>query len=156
MCNKWYLNLRRVVDLQILKKVSLIMLSLFVLSGCLSINDKPLKLDNTLHVKNKQHACKKNIKNINYTFSYVLNEFEKGYFQDLNILGAKAQLFLIKNKSKSVFAQNILAAEKSYNVQYQELKNKNCTIEKFTVSPLQKIKNRIKELDSNNQTVFGK
>lgn len=155
MCDKWYLNLRRVVDLQIFKKVSLIMLSLLVFSGCFSISSTN-KIDKTQQLKKKIHDCSKNIKQMDYSFSYVLNEFEQGYFLKEDILGAKAQLFLIKNKSKSVFAQNILAAEKSYNVQYQELKNKNCTIEKLTVSPLQKIKNRIKELDTNNQTVFGK
>ena len=140
--------------MQIFKKISFIMLSLFVFSGCLSINDKN-RIDKALNVKKKKSTCKKNIKKINYAFSYVLNEFEKGYFQDQNILGAKAQLFLIKNKSKSVFAQNIIAAEKSYNIQYQELKKKNCSVEKFTVSPLQKIKNRIKKLDTNNETVIG-
>lgn len=153
MCDKGYLNLRRVVDLRIFKKISLIILSLLIFSGCLSKNgknriNKPLVLDTTLQVIKKQFDCKQNIKKIDYAFSYVLNEFEKGYFQEKDILGAKAQLFLIKNKSKSIFAQNINAAEKSYNTQYKELKKKKCNIDKFIVSPLQRIKNIIKELDT--------
>ncbi len=146
MSDKGYLNLGRVVDLQILKKTSLIIFSLLLFSGCLStkdkiIIDKPLLLENTLQIKKKKPNCKKNIKIMNYALSYVLSEFEKGYFKNKDILGAKAQLFLIDNKSKSVFAQNINAAENSYTLEYQKAKKKKCSVRKFELTPLQKIKN---------------
>ena len=159
MCNKGYLNLRRLVDLQILKIIFIIMISALFFSGCISVNDKnqitkPL-INNTKPTK-KQYNCKKNIKLINYTFAYVSNEFEKGYFEQKDILGAKAQLFLIENKSKSIFAQNINAAQKEYYIQYIQLQKKKCSVSKYTVSPLQKIKNRIKKLDTNNETSINK
>jgi len=149
------------LNLRIFKKISLIILSLLVFSGCIPINnkdriEKPLKVKNSLSPKQKQRNCSKNIKLMNYAFTYVLNEFEKGYFEQQDILGAKAQLFLIENKSKSIFAQNINAAEKSYHLQYEKLRNKKCSVSKFTISPLQNIKNKISELDTNNETVISK
>ena len=131
------------------------MLSLLIFSGCFSTNGIK-KIDKTQQLKKELPDCSKNIKQMDYAFSYVLNEFEEGYFLQEDILGAKAQLFLIKNKSKSIFAQNIIAAEESYNIQYIELKKKKCNLDKFNVSPLQKIKNIIKELNSNDETVNSK
>ena len=87
-------------------------------------------------MKKQKSYCKKNIKIINYAYAYVENEFEKGYFEKEDIVGAKAQLFLIKNKSKSIFAKNIIAAENSYTVHLKKLKKNSCNISNFTVSPL--------------------
>lgn len=161
MCDNQDLNLKRDIDLRIFKQLFIIIFSLLVFAGCVTSENKtriskaPV-LDKNLQVKKNLPNCINDIKIMNYAVSYVLNEFEKGYFQKEDILGAKAQLFLIKNKSKSVFAQNIIKAEKSYNIQYLELKKKNCSIDKFSVSPLQKIKNKIKELDANNETIISK
>jgi len=151
----------RLRDFRIFKQIPFIILSLLAFSGCIAINnqdrlDKPSIVENTQHAKKQLAHCNQNIKLMNYAFTYVLNEFEKGYFEKKDILGANAQLFLIENKSKSVFAQNINAAEKAYNLQYEKLRNKKCSVSKFTVSPLQNIKNRISELDTNNETVISK
>ena len=73
-------------------------------------------------------------------------EFEKGYFHQNDLIGAKAQLFLIENKSPNVFAQNINEAQKAYDTEYNLAKKNNCDIDKFTVSPIQKVKNTIKTL----------
>jgi len=151
----------RLLNLQIFKKISLIMLFLLLFSGCIPVNnkdriDKSLKIENSLSTKEIQRNCSKNRKLMNYAFNYVLTEFEKGYFEQKDILGAKAQLFLIENKSKSIFAQNINAAEKSFHLQYEKLRKKKCPVAKFTVSPLQNIKNKISELDSTNETAISK
>lgn len=159
MCDKGYLNLKGIVNLTIFKTISLVIISLIFFSGCIPKNDKKRiskPLINNPKTTKKQNNCKENIKLINYAFSYVDNEFEKGYFEQKDILGAKAQLFLIENKSKSIFAQNINAAEKAYFVQYKKLQKKECSVSKFKVSPLQKIKNKIKNLDTNNATGISK
>ena len=150
MCCKEYLNLNETIVLTLFKKIFFIIVLLFVVSGCISQNNqlktsKIVSVEDSLQVEKELPECKEYSKIMNYAFSYVLSEFEKGYFSDNDILGAKAQLFLIKNKSKSVFAQNINNAEKSYNLQYQLAKKKKCNLTKFKFSPLTQIKNIINQ-----------
>ena len=84
---------------------------------------------------------------MNYASNYIIKEFDKGYFVQKDIVGAKAQLFLIENKSPTVFAKNINAAQESYNKQYQLAKKNKCNLRNFRISPLDKVRNTIKILE---------
>ncbi|PLY05483.1 MAG: hypothetical protein C0625_12900 [Arcobacter sp.] len=99
----------------------------------------------TKHISYKY--CYKHTKIMRYASEYIEKEFEKGYFIQKDIVGAKAQLFLIENKSPSIFAQNINAAQESYDKQYKLAKDNKCNLKKFAVSPLSKVKNTIKSLE---------
>jgi len=143
MYSKKHLKLRVMGNV---KKVFFVIISLIVFSGCVPKNDKLQIIKNTSSIQNKQNDCNKYIKKMNYAFSYVLDEFEKGYFFEKDIIGAKAQLFLIENKSKSLFAQNINNAEHSYFTQYQLAQKKRCNLKKFGISPLETIRKRINKL----------
>ena len=91
--------------------------------------------------------CDKHIKIMNHASKYIQEEFKKGYFIKKDIVGAKAQLFLIESNSKSIFAKNINNALKSYKNEYKEAKKNKCDLHKFVMSPLEKIKLEIKELE---------
>ena len=91
--------------------------------------------------------CSKHTKIMNYASNYIIKEFDKGYFVQKDIVGAKAQLFLIENKSPTVFAKNINAAQESYNKQYQLAKKNKCNLRNFRISPLDKVRNTIKILE---------
>ena len=91
--------------------------------------------------------CTKHTKIMNYASSYISTEFDKGYFIQKDVVGAKAQLFLIESKSPSLFAKNINDAQESYLTQYKLAKKHKCNLKKYRVSPLSKIKNRIKTLE---------
>jgi len=143
--------------------VKLLYIALFSLlfSGCLVKDEKSIsvkspkvieknkKIDSKIknEFQKKQQKCKKYKKIMNYAVSYVVTEFEKGYFDQKDIIGAKAQLFLIQNQSASFFAQNMNDAEKSYNKYYQLSKEEKCDFGKLLVSPLTQIKHTIRELD---------
>lgn len=107
---------------------------------------KPIK-NNAIKKKVVYKYCNKYIKTMNYASSYIKKEFDKGYFQRKDIVGAKAQLFLIENKSPTIFAKNINAAQESYVKQYQLAKKHKCNLKKFKITPLDKIKNKIKILE---------
>ena len=72
---------------------------------------------------------------MNYAFSYIADEFRQGYFIHNDLLGAKAQLFLVKNRATSVFAMNINNAKKSYNTNYKLAKKEHCNLAKFQKNP---------------------
>lgn len=93
--------------------------------------------------------CDKHINTMNHANKYIQEEFNKGYFIQNDILGAKAQLFLIESNSKSIFAKNINNALRSYNTQYSKAKKNKCDLSKFTISPLKKIELKIEELENN-------
>ena len=137
---------------------------LIILTGCVQKNapvtTKIPKKQNSIIKKDtntipkspvKKHTsyryCHKHIKIMSYASEYIEKEFEKGYFIQKDIVGAKAQLFLIENKSPSIFAQNINTAQESYNKQYQLAKDNKCNLKKFTISPLSKVKNTIEFLE---------
>lgn len=131
------------------KTLSLMILTVFF-SGCISsnINSQTKKEITTDVMKMNQHQhCTKYIKKIDYAFSYIKNEFEKGYFKSPDLLGAKAQLFLIENHSKTLFATNINDALDSYNLHYALAKKERCDLSKFAISPLLTIKSTIKKLE---------
>ncbi len=91
--------------------------------------------------------CNKYKKIANYASTYIEKEFEEGYFSKDDIVGAKAQLFLIESSSPTVFAKNINTANDSYNLNYELAKKGNCDLSEFSISPLVKLKNRIKTLE---------
>ncbi|MGB5867819.1 MAG: hypothetical protein WBG69_08135, partial [Arcobacteraceae bacterium] len=112
------------------KILSFIILAVFF-SGCLSsnINSQTKKeiIPDAIKIKQQQN-CTRYTKKINYAFSYVTNEFEKAYFQNSDVIGAKAQLFLIENHAKTIFATNINDAQDSYNIQYDLAQKERCDI----------------------------
>lgn len=92
------------------------------------------------------HFCTKHTKIMAHASKYIKNEFEKGYFNQKDILGAQAQLFLIESKSNSIFSKNINQALNAYNSQYSLAKKNKCNLNKFKIPPLLKIKNKIQSL----------
>jgi len=148
-------NLSKYVILNIFKKLFILIVCLFTFSGCLIKNDKLLVSKDTVALQKKHKDCDKYVKTMNYASSYILEEFENAYFKVKDIQGAKAQLFLVQNQSKSIFAQNINKAEKSYKEQYKLAKINQCVISQYKISPLQKIKKRINTLD-NNENIIDK
>jgi hypothetical protein len=91
--------------------------------------------------------CNKHTKIMSHASEYITEEFKKGYFNQKDIKGAKAQLFLIESKSQSIFAKNINNAIKSYNSQYSLAKKNRCNLSKFKITPIKKVKNTIKLLE---------
>lgn len=118
----------------------------FILSGC-SIDQFTLKKEQKKTYK-KTTNCKKYFKIMQYASTYVIEEFEKGYFKDKNFIEARAQLFLIENNSKTPFAININKAQNSYKLQYDLAKKERCDLSSFIVSPLEKVKIKLKVLES--------
>jgi len=96
----------------------------------------------------KQKRCDGYIQTMKYARSYVVTEFEKGYFTQNDIVGAKAQLFLIQSQSQSLFAKNINDAENSYNKHYELAKKLKCDLKGFSTSPVAQIKNTIEVSDA--------
>jgi len=133
-----------------LQKIYFIIGLLIILSGCSQkSNIQNVEKDKESIVK-KQYNCVKHIKIMQHALSYVIKEFDRGYFQEKDITGAKAQLFLIENHSQSVFAQNINKAQTSYDLQYELAKKHNCDLSKFRLSPIEIVKSKIKTLQQNN------
>jgi len=130
-----------------------LLITLLSLTGCVVQNEKkivqkkPKKNKTLLQIKTKE-ICEKHKKTMKYAFTYIVNEFDKGYFFNKDILGAKAQLFLIKNQSQSPFAQNINSANTSYKKHYQLAKKYNCNLRNHINFPLSQIENKIKKLES--------
>lgn len=117
------------------------LLAIFILGIFLSAcSFEQLSLKQT---KETKVVINKNCKNyeeiMNFAKRYVEEEFEKGYFSKNDILGAKAQLFLIKNKSQTVFAENINAALNSYETNYNLAQKEKCDLKDFPLAPLDKI-----------------
>lgn len=129
-----------------LQKLFFIIGFMLILSGCTQKNNISNVEKNKESLTQKQKKCKQHIKIMQYALSYVTKEFEKGYFHQNDLIGAKAQLFLIENRAPNIFAQNINEAQKAYDTEYNLAQKNNCDIDKFTVSPIQKVKNKIKIL----------
>ena len=91
--------------------------------------------------------CRKHTSIMSHASRYIQEEFKKGYFIQKDILGAKAQLFLIESNSKSIFSKNINNAIKSYNTHYKLAKKNKCNLNKFKIHPIENIKRKIKTLE---------
>jgi hypothetical protein len=139
----------------ILKKYSLYIVTLLVFSGCFPLTEKiidkkPLKIHTAKKIEKKPNYCIEYEKNMKYSSSYIFKEFKEGYFNSNDFTGAKAQLFLIKNKSESIFAQNINSAEQFYQSNYKVAKKKKCNVEKYRIFPLKQIETQIEKMDKSS------
>ncbi len=124
--------------------------SMFFL-GCAQKNEIKNEVRNGIEKikKNKEKIkenkyCNKYRKIMTHASLYIKKEFKEGYFLSEDILGAKAQLFLIKNKALSIFAKNINSANDSYLRNYNLAKKNKCKVKKFKFLPLERIKREIK------------
>lgn len=146
--------------MQIILKILFLTTAIILLSGCTknptptkdkSLKTKSVKADpppKTSTIKAPSYKyCSKHISKMNYASNYISKEFEDGYFASKDIEGAKAQLFLIESNSPTIYAQNINAALKSYNRQYNLAKKYKCDITNFIETPLLNIKSRIQYLE---------
>ena len=95
----------------------------------------------------KYKYCNKYIKIMNHASKYIKEEFNKGYFIKKDVIGAKAQLFLIESNSQSIFAKNINNALNSYKSQYEKAKKNRCNLSKYKISPLEKVKLKLEKLE---------
>ncbi len=111
---------------------------------------EPIKIKKTLAKKKRVQTykfCQKHTKVMTHASRYIKEEFQKGYFIQKDIIGAKAQLFLIESNSKSIFSQNINNAIKSYNTQHNLAKKNKCNLKKFKRHPIESVKRKIKMLE---------
>jgi len=128
-------------------KTSLLVLFICLITAC-SIPYSQNSKSTSLTKEQQKNKCQEYSKIMNYALSYVEEEFQKGYFDFNNITGAKAQLYLIQNKSESAFAQNIIKANTSYNVNYELAKQTKCKLHKFIISPIERVKVKIQVLEN--------
>lgn len=91
--------------------------------------------------------CNKHKKIMIHASKYIEEEFKKAYFLQKDIIGAKAQLFLIEQNSPTVFAKNINAARISYKKHFDLAKQNGCSISEFEKFPLEKIKESINSFE---------
>jgi len=131
----------------------LILMGVVILTGCqnnltLSSAKDPIK---KVFITKEKKICNKYKKKMSYAFSYIVDEFHQGYFINDDLLGAKAQLFLIKNRATSLFAMNINNAKKSYNNNYKLAKNEKCNLDKFKKNPLFTVNHKVQKLENSKQ-----
>jgi len=111
------------------------------LTGCqnyiATVQTKPTIKINS--IKKEKKICLTYKDKMSYAYSYIVNEFNEGYFNSNDLIGVQAQLFLIKNRATSVFAKNINSAQDAYLLNYKYAKQKRCDVKKFTISPLERI-----------------
>lgn len=127
-----------------LKQLSYTLGAMLILSGCMQPQPKKQNDISNKPVQTASQNCQKYIKIMKFASTYIMQEFEKGYFANKDIMGAKAQLFLIKSKSQTLFAQNINEALKSYDEKYALAKKEHCDLSEFSLTPLEKIEKRLK------------
>jgi len=107
------------------------------------------KVNKTKKIPKKQNTkCIEYAKVMKYSYSYIVNEFDVAYFDSKDLIGAKAQLFLIENRSQSVFAKNINKAKDTYVLNYKSFESEKCDLTNITKNPLVVIKNRIKNMEA--------
>ncbi|WP_428023866.1 hypothetical protein [Arcobacter sp.] len=131
----------------------ILMFSIFFI-GCSLIDIKQIIIDTkdkNLVNEDTKNNCNKYIKSMNYAAQYIEKEFEDAYFVKKDILGAKAQLFLIENNSPTLFAKNINAANDSYNTNYELAKKNSCDISGFKTAPFVKLKESIKSFENKDK-----
>jgi hypothetical protein len=136
--------------------------SLIVFSGCVQPQTSPTTINNKKTSQNRQEnivknnstklqkhndTCNQYFKVMRFASHYIEEEFKKGYFSQKDAVGAKAQLFLIQNRSQTLFAKNINAALDSYLRKYKLAQKEKCNLSEFKLLPLQKIQNTIKQVE---------
>lgn len=95
----------------------------------------------------KYPYCNKHQSIMEFAIKYIDEEFEKAYLNTKDIVGAKAQIYLIENNTQTAFAKNINEARKSYKTQFEMAKENGCNIEDFKTFPLNKIKEKIQLIE---------
>jgi len=126
-------------------------ISIFVcivfLTGCQSYitTSQTKQTTKITSMKKEKKICVTYKNKMSYASSYIINEFNEGYFNSNDLVGVQAQLFLIKNRATSLFATNINSAQDVYLFNYEQAKKKNCDVKKFMISPLSKIENILKK-----------
>ena len=131
---------------------------LIILTGCVSSNQTNLK-KNEMKTETPKVSTKKVLKKINsecigykkimnYSNSYIIQEFDDGYLIEKDLIGAKAQLFLIENRSQSIFAKNMNKARDTYLLNYKIALAKKCNLKKFEKDPINIVKKSIKKLET--------
>lgn len=124
-----------------------------VFTGCSyqQIDKKTIVSPKVVDKKPKYKFCHNHIEIMRHASTYIFNEFEKGYFAQEDDIGAKAQVFLIENRSPTPFSENINAALDSYKKQYNLAKKYKCDLNDFGINPLDKIKDRIKTIEAKKE-----
>lgn len=143
-------------------RIFLSIIFIFILSGCVNkkIEKQEIKTNQTTikkepkEIKKKKlkkpkrvyksyKYCSKHRKDMLFAKNYILDEFNKAYFEKKDILGAKAQLFLVESNSPTVFAKNINAAIKVYDENFAKAKKNRCSLRAFKTHPILTIKRKI-------------
>lgn len=135
--------------MSILKQFFYLVIFALILSGCTQNNIVKIPQKQTVkkvEIKESKQ-CKKYKKIMREAIIYVSQEFQEGYFIKKDIIGARAQLFLVDSKSESIFAKNINAAEKSFDQQYKKAKQIKCNLKSFKTSPIGTVKSILKKLE---------
>lgn len=132
-------------------RFSFLIIFSIILVGCSLTNTNQKTIDKKNKNLAKIKACNKYIKSMTYASQYIEKEFEEGYFSKKDIVGAKAQLFLIENNSPTPFSKNINAANESYNLNYELAKKANCYLRKYKTTPITKIKENIKSIEDKDK-----
>lgn len=101
--------------------------------------------------ENPYKDCKKHFQVMDHASTYIQKEFQEGYFVLNDVAGAKAQVFLIESNSPTIYAQNINAALKSYQTQYDLAQKNKCDMASYNRSFLDEIKDRIIKLENQNE-----
>ncbi len=123
---------------------------IIVFTGCSyqKLNEKTTVSPKVVDKKPIYKFCHNHIKIMTHASTYIFNEFEKGYFIQGDDIGAKAQIFLIENRSPTPFSKNINAALDSYKKQYNLAKKYKCDLNDFGINPLDEIKEKIKTIEA--------
>ena len=135
--------------MSLIKIIVISLFSLVFIIGCankkenITLKNTKTKKAKTIEEKKVDKICKNYIFSMKHASSYIKNEFNQAYFKKNDFLGAKAQLFLVKNNSSGIFAKNINKANTSYKKYYAlSVKNK-CDLASFKFLPLIVIENKI-------------
>ena len=122
----------------------MIIASIVLFLGCTQKNQvkQIIKTETNINYE----VCKKYFKVMNHASTYINKEFNLGYFNQKDLVGAKAQIFLIKNSSSKVFAKNINNANDIYLKEYKLAKKNRCKLEKFKITPISQIEQKILSL----------
>lgn len=138
----------------------LLLFIVFIMSACSPTYVEKPTLQNTIEnvVKNDKNSSKNTIvtktkeciayeKSMNHAINYINREFKAAYFSKKDLLGAKAQVYLVENKSSSIFAKNINKANDKYIRQYKLAKKKSCSLDKFSNSAMSEVNKKISFLE---------
>jgi len=135
--------------MSLIKIIVISLFSLVFIIGCankkenITLTNTKTKNEKIIKDKKVDKNCKNYLSSMKHASYYIKNEFNQAYFKKNDFLGAKAQLFLVKNNSSGIFAKNINKANTSYK-KYLRLAVKNkCDIASFKSLPLMIIENKI-------------